>query len=297
MISSTSRLKVSFQILHLVSLPTLSFLGEPFNDCVILDDYIIDKLLGEGGFGKVHLGINRENHKQVAIKFMDIRSQRKWSRKRECFICFLVQNAEEVQGLYNEAQNLKMLKHRNIVELYHVFREGTTLIMIMEFACGGMLLDFLQDHYPLGEVKARNIFLQIVSAIHYCHLKGVVHRDLKLENVLFKDEYRDNIKLIDFGIAGVCKKGQEDVQESGTMEYQPPEVFEQGKVTSSPSQDVWAIGIMFYTMIYGTLPFRGKTDKELRDKIKEAKLVFPKGVPITQDAKDIIRSMLNPDPA
>lgn len=81
------------------------------------------------------------------------------------------------------------------------------------------------------------------------------------------------------------------------MEYQPPEVFEQGKVTSSPSQDVWAIGIMFYSMIYGNLPFRGKTDKELRDKIKEAKLVFPKGVPITQEAKDIMRSMLNPDPA
>jgi serine/threonine protein kinase len=169
--------------------------------------------------------------------------------------------------------------------------------MIMEYAGGGMLLDYLQDHYPLGEVKARNIFLQIVSAIHYCHLKGVVHRDLKLENVIFRDEKMDIVKLIDFGIAGVCTKGREDVQESGTMEYMPPELFEQSKVTSSPSQDVWAIGIMFYTMIYGTLPFRGKTDKELREKIKEAKLVFPKGVPITQESKDIIRGMLHPDPA
>lgn len=91
----------------------------------------------------------------------------------------------------------------------------------------------------------------------------------------------DIVKLIDFGIAGVCTKGKEDVQESGTMEYMPPELFEQSKVISSPSQDVWAIGIMFYTMIYGTLPFRGKTDKELREKIKEAKLVFPKSVPVT----------------
>jgi len=74
-----------------------------------------------------------------------------------------------------------------------------------------------------------------VSAINYCHLKGVVHRDLKLENVIFRDEKMDIVKLIDFGIAGVCTKGKEDVQESGTMEYMPPELFEQSKVISSPS--------------------------------------------------------------
>jgi serine/threonine protein kinase len=73
----TSLLKVSFQIFTRFA-TIWSRLGEPFNDCVILDDYVIDKLLGEGGFGKVHLGINRENNKQVAIKFMDIRQIRKF---------------------------------------------------------------------------------------------------------------------------------------------------------------------------------------------------------------------------
>lgn len=106
----------------------------------------------------------------------------------------------------------------------------------------------------------------------------------------------ESIKIIDFGIAGVCVKGQEDVQESGTMEYMPPEVFSEGPVSSAPSQDVWAIGIMFYTLIYGTLPFRGKTDKELRDKIREAKVKFPRSVAITDEAKQIIKGMLDPDP-
>jgi serine/threonine protein kinase len=124
----------------------------------------------------------------------------------------------------------------------------------------------------------------------------VVHRDLKLENILFEDNQCERIKIIDFGIAGVCVKGQEDVQESGTIEYMPPEVFGDGPVQSSPCYDVWAIGIMLYTMIYGTLPFRGKTDKELREKIKEAKVRFPRSVPITEEAKQIIKGMLDPNP-
>ena len=93
-----------------------------------------------------------------------------------------------------------------------------------------------------------------------------MHRDLKLENVLFKDEAQEQIKIIDFGIAGVCVKGQEDVQESGTLEYMPSEMFTEGPVASAPSQDVWAIGIMFYTLIYGTLPFRGKQTKSFAKK-------------------------------
>ena len=81
-----------------------------------------------------------------------------------------------------------MLRHKNIVELYHAFAEGKQFIMIMEYAGGGELLEYVLNKGPLGEIAARKIFLQIANAIHYCHMRGVVHRDLKLENVLFKDE-------------------------------------------------------------------------------------------------------------
>jgi serine/threonine protein kinase len=100
-----------------------------------------------------------------------------------------------------------MLRHKNIVELYHAFVDGKDVVLIMEYAGGGTLLDYVTSNYPLGEITARKIFLQIANAIHYCHLRGVVHRDLKLENVLFKDSLQEQIKIIDFGIAGVCVKG------------------------------------------------------------------------------------------
>jgi serine/threonine protein kinase len=157
-----------------------------------------------------------------------------------------------------------MLRHKNIVELYHAFVEGKQLIMIMEFAGGGELLEYLTKNGKLSEVQSRKIFLQICNAIHYCHMKGVVHRDLKLENVLFKDEDEEMIKIIDFGIAGVCTTGQEDTVDAGTINYMPPECFGDEPVNSSPSLDVWAIGLMFYAMLYGTLPFVADSESKIR---------------------------------
>lgn len=190
-----------------------------------------------------------------------------------------------------------MLRHKNIVELFHAFAEGKQFIMIMEYAGGGELLAYIEKNGPLGEIAARKIFLQIANAIHYCHGRGVVHRDLKLENILFKDDHQDIIKIIDFGIAGVCRKGQEDVVDSGTISFMPPECFGDEPVTSSPSLDVWAIGLMFYAMLYGTLPFLGKTDKQIKESIRAAKLVFPKDIAITSESKELLKSMLQVDPS
>lgn len=117
---------------------------------------------------------------------------------------YVVTNADEVNSIYKEANSIKKLKHKNIVELYHAFVEGTQLIMIMELARGGELMEHVQKKGKLNEQEARTILLQIVNAIQYCHSHGVVHRDLKLENILFKDVEDLYVKVIDFGISGVC---------------------------------------------------------------------------------------------
>ena len=152
--------------------------GEDFNYCAILDDYELIRTLGEGGFGEVKLGRHRENKSEVAIKFMDIGQE--------------LSSASAIAGIYKEADALKALSHKHIIKLYHGFIDGKRFVMIMEAAHGGQLLDFLKSDKAFPEPIAREILLQVVSAMLYCHSRGVVHRDLKLENVLFKNTIKDD---------------------------------------------------------------------------------------------------------
>lgn len=168
--------------------------------------------------------------------------------------------------------------------------------MIMELAEGGELLKYVSDRGQLKEVDARKILLQICDAICTCHMQGIVHRDLKLENVLFKDTEDMYVKVIDFGISGVCSTFKTDKVDAGTIAYMPPECFEDEPAMSAPSLDVWAIGLMFYAMLYGTLPFNAGDDQTIKKKIKAAKINFPKNVPVTEKGKELLLLMLQKDP-
>lgn len=130
-----------------------------------------------------------------------------------------------IQNIYKEAESLKKLQHKNIIQLYHAFVEGKQLVMIMECAGGGELYKWVEAHGRSGEIEVRNIIQQVVNAMHYCHIRGIVHRDLKLENVLFKTQGEMQIKVVDFGIAGVCDAQKKDKVDAGSIAYMPPEVL------------------------------------------------------------------------
>ena len=169
---------------------------------------------------------------------------------------WLVTQASAVQSIFKEAQNLKKLRHKNIVELHHAFldQKQKELIMIMEYANGGEIIDMLREKGTLNEMDARRIILQITNSINYCHTRGIIHRDLKLENILFRSPQTGEnpdlfIKIIDFGIAGVCETGKNDKGNAGTDEYLPPEFFYQKVCESAPGLDVWAIGIIWFALV------------------------------------------------
>jgi len=137
--------------------------------------------------------------------------------------------------------------------------------------------------------------LQVVQAMLYCHSRGVVHRDLKLENVLFKHEnFKEDffVKVVDFGIAGVGG----DKVDAGTLLYMAPECLEKVAAKTTPAIDVWSIGVMFYAMLYGELPFNSNDEKELINSIKHDVVRFPNTTPVTEGAKNAILRMLDKDP-
>ena len=128
----------------------------------------------------------------------------------------------------------------------------------------------------------------------YCHSRGVVHRDLKLENVLFKNQnFEDDfiVKVVDFGIAGMGG----DKVDAGTLAYMAPECLEKTAAETNPAIDVWAIGTMLYAMLYGELPFSSSNEKDLVKAIKNDEVKFPRNIPVTEEAKDLIRKMLTKD--
>lgn len=260
----------------------LSAKGEDFDYSSVLNDYDRKDILGEGGFGKVYYAEHRETGQKVAIKFMDI--------------SHYLNHADQIEEIYREADALQKLHHNHIINLHKAFVQKKEVILIMEFAGGGELTDRLDEKGDFSEVYARMIFTQIASAISYCHNRGLIHRDLKLENVLFKDKDSMIIKIVDFGIAGVCKAQQKDKTDAGTLSYMPPEVLSGTKVEAGPGIDIWALGVMLYTMVIGKLPFSGENEDEIINAIVKKKLKFGQEKPLSKEFRDLLTQILEKDP-
>lgn len=149
--------------------------------------------------------------------------------------------------------------------------------------------------------------MQIVSAMSYCHNRGLIHRDLKLENVMFKRKGGDlTVKVVDFGIAGSSRPSYEDQTNAGSLAYMPPETMTEEGVAADSSMDVWAIGCMMFAMLVGHLPFYGSTQEEFEEQILNTTPSFRERYTtggesvsppiISRAAEELILRMLEKDP-
>ena len=246
------------------------------SDKSFIDEYIISSDLGIGSYAQVKLGIHKITKKKYAIKIYDKN---------------LIDDEEKKNSIKNEIFILKQLNNENIMKLYDVINTNRHLYLFLEYINGISLLEYIQksENKRIEEKICKKIFYQIVKAISYCQNKNICHRDIKLENILIIND--NNIKLIDFGFAIKCNRN--DFQEffCGTLYYMPPEIVNKQKYIPFYS-DIWSLGVLLYTMLYGKFPFKSKKEEELFELINKAKLVFPTNVNISDEAKKLLMKII-----
>ncbi|KAL8785124.1 MAG: hypothetical protein Q9213_003542 [Squamulea squamosa] len=244
-------------------------------------DFAILEDMGQGAYGQVKLARHNKTSKKVVLKYVTKKRILidTWTRDRRLGTVPL-----EIHVL--DYLRKDGLKHSNIVEMIGFFEDDINYyIEMVPHGLPGMdLFDYIEMRPTMDEAECRNIFLQVVAALHHLHTKAlVVHRDIKDENIILDGE--NKVKVIDFGSAAYIKNGPFDVF-VGTIDYAAPEVL-QGKSYRGKEQDVWALGILLYTLIYKENPFYSI------DEIMDHELRIP--WVMSEPSIDLIKAMLNRD--
>ncbi|KAG0205629.1 hypothetical protein BGX28_002788 [Mortierella sp. GBA30] len=241
------------------------------NQVKVVGNYHLGQVIGQGTYGKVKLATHALTGQQVAVKIV---------AKAHAAI------------ITREIYHWRCLTHANIAHLHEVLTTESKIYLVTEYCPNGELLEALIRDGRCKPSLAKKWFRQICLAIQYCHAKKIVHRDLKLENILLDSQ--DNIKLIDFGFTRECESKKLLESYCGSAAYTAPEIIV-GKKYSGPEADIWSLGVILYTLLAGYLPFDDDNESIVQDKIVDLDYEMPSELFCT-DAQDLIRSILKEDP-
>ena len=262
--------------------------------------YKYGRLIGQGAFGKVNIGLNVLSGRIVAVK---------------SFIKDELKNSQNMSKILYETNLMRKLNHPNITKILETFEDDKFILIIMEYINGGNLFSFVKKRRKLSEKISKFLFRQIILGIQHIHSKKIVHRDIKLENILI--DLNNKIKICDFGI-GIMLESEDELihDQCGTPMYMAPEIIlnsKKGGYKGFPV-DIWSAGIALYIMLSGTLPFSYKNNREKNEgdisgngislsNNNNYELQYsiinknPKKIKkISPEARDLLNGLLNKDP-
>ncbi|KAJ4745673.1 CBL-interacting serine/threonine-protein kinase 5 [Rhynchospora pubera] len=247
---------------------------------LVLGRYEIGRLLGMGTFSKVHYGRDLRTGESVAIKIIN------------------KDQVKRVTGMMEQIQReisiMRLVRHPNVVELKEVMATKTRIFFVMEYVRGGELFAKVSNG-RLPEDLARHYFKQLISAIDFCHSRGVSHRDLKPENLLLDEN--GNLKVSDFGLSALPEQLRHDGllhTQCGTPAYVAPEVL-RNKGYDGARTDLWSCGVILFVLLTGHLPFQHENMMKMYQKIFKAQFQVPPWV--SGEARRLIAKLLVVDPA
>ena len=259
-----------------------------------LNFYLYGRLIGQGAFGKVNIGLNILTGRVVAIKSFNKKS--------------LSTNGENMKKILSETDLMKKLNHPNVTKILEMFEDEEYILIAMEYINGGNLFSFVKKRRKLSEKTAKFLFRQIILGIKHIHSKKIVHRDIKLENILI--DLNNNIKICDFGIGRILKNEKQLLYDKcGTPMYMAPEILLSSKTKGYEGfpVDIWSSGISLYIMLSGTLPFNLKNNEssDMSDESNHNNIELqysiinkePKKIEkISDEARDLLKGLLNKNP-
>ncbi|KAK3139178.1 hypothetical protein QOZ80_5AG0379060 [Eleusine coracana subsp. coracana] len=246
---------------------------------ILMERYELGRLLGKGTFGKVHYARNLESNGSVAIKMMDKDRALK------------VGLSEQIK---REITTMRLVAHKNIVELHEVMATRNKIYFVMEYVKGGELFDKIEKSGRLTEEIAHKYFQQLISAVDHCHSRGVFHRDLKPENLLLDEN--ENLKVSDFGLSALSESRRLDGllhTTCGTPAYVAPEVISKTGYDGAKS-DIWSCGAVLFVLVAGYLPFQGPNLMEMYRKIQHGDFRCPSW--FSHKLKKLLYKILDPNP-
>ncbi|XP_058072656.1 calcium-dependent protein kinase 20-like [Magnolia sinica] len=244
--------------------------------------YELGRELGRGEFGITYLCTDKSSDEVLACKSI--------SKKK-------LRTAVDIEDVRREVEIMKHLpKHPNIVSLKDTYEDDNAVHLVMELCEGGELFDRIVARGHYTERAAAGVTRTIVEVVQMCHKHGVMHRDLKPENFLFANKKESSpLKAIDFGLSVFFTPGERFTEIVGSPYYMAPEVL---KRNYGPEVDVWSAGVILYILLCGVPPFWAETEQGVAQAIIRSVIDFKRDPwpKVSDNAKDLVKRMLDPDP-